>query len=575
MSRSLYNSIKIVWKTSPFDCVLLIIIELILSIFPSISLLINKRLIEGVSNKDNFLSVIFVMILYVLTIFLSRTLANWFHRYYITYYSLLSFEKRMKKKLSDICEKFELEDFYNSEIQNASIRAKNASINFFRIFQAYIQLVSSIIGVFAISGFVFSINTSLWIAILSIGISSILEQIFTIKVEKKNLYVTTQDEKERQEIGDFLINSDKFKEVSLYKAFDFLKKEWEMISSRINKYGHKRNKDILYVSIPFKILSLLFRVGGYYYLFILFQKNYLTIADFAISLSAFVSVDIFFESIFIMYKNISTFLVLTEPYFDYEKIADNLKNRYEKVFREKLKKIELKNISYKYPNSKEYALKNISLKIQEGESIYLVGENGAGKTTLIKLVLGLIEASSGVVLYNDKDISKYDKNTIFDFISTLTQNYNIYNISLTDNITFGGNNIDLEQEFYSLNLGKLFAHRNKIYGKEFAGIELSEGQKQKIALLRASHKPSCLITFDEPTSAIDPIQEKEIMDLITKIGQGKFSIIVSHKYIKRKYANKIVVMERGRIVESGNHQELIDKHGIYYDLCMNQVKQYK
>lgn len=247
-------------------------------------------------------------------------------------------------------------------------------------------------------------------------------------------------------------------------------------------------------------------------------------------------------------------------------------------------KIEFKNVSFKYPESGNWALKNVSFVIDPSQSVAFVGHNGAGKSTIIKLICRFYDVNEGEILINGINIKKLKLANWYKFIGTLFQEFVQYHFSVAENITMGSPNkkshaamIEAAKkagahEFIS----KLPNKYEQILGKEFEdGTELSGGQWQKLAIARAFYEQPPILILDEPTSAIDAEAEYEIFNNLEKQYKNKSLILVSHRFSTVRNAQKIFVIENGEITEQGSHKELMAKKGQYAKLFNIQARGYK
>lgn len=250
--------------------------------------------------------------------------------------------------------------------------------------------------------------------------------------------------------------------------------------------------------------------------------------------------------------------------------------------------LELKNVSFKYPNEENFSLDNINIKIKKGEKIAIIGNNGAGKTTLTKLMLKLYMPDSGEILFDDTNYINFKDKSVTCLYSTVLQNFQIYCATIGENIIM--KQVETEEEvkliedaIKKVELDKIIDDLpdgvNTILTKEFSqdGLELSGGQRQKIAIARVFASNAPIAILDEPTSALDPIAEKEINENIMALceEQGKTLIIISHRLSTIVNVDCIYMMKNGKIVEQGTHQELIKNHGAYYEMFEAQAKLYK
>jgi ATP-binding cassette, subfamily B, bacterial len=247
--------------------------------------------------------------------------------------------------------------------------------------------------------------------------------------------------------------------------------------------------------------------------------------------------------------------------------------------------IEFHNVSFQYSSTTRKALTDINLTIKPGEVIALVGENGSGKTTLIKLLCRLYDPTSGNITIDEIDIHNFDITELRRQFSVIFQDYVKYHFTAQENIWLG--NVDIsptdDKVTFAAHLSGADAviktlpqGYDTMLGKWFdQGEELSIGQWQKVALARAFLRDSQVIVLDEPTSAMDPKAEAEVFEGFRQLIQGQAAILISHRLSTVKMADRIYVMEKGTIVESGNHEELIQKGGNYAYLFETQAKNYR
>lgn len=246
--------------------------------------------------------------------------------------------------------------------------------------------------------------------------------------------------------------------------------------------------------------------------------------------------------------------------------------------------IEFRNVYFKYPRSKDYTLKNISIKIHSGEKLSVVGRNGAGKTTFIKLLTRLYEPTEGEILLGGKNIKEYDYKEYVKLLSVVFQDFKLFAITIKENLTLsdservkGKEIIEiLEQSGFEEDLKKLpqgiETSVYKYFDKE--GIEFSGGQSQKLAIARALYKDAPIVVLDEPTAALDPISEYEIYQEFHKLVGNKTAVYISHRLSSCRFCDKIAVFDNGTIVQYGSHDELISHKDKQYAKMYNAQAKY-
>lgn len=244
-----------------------------------------------------------------------------------------------------------------------------------------------------------------------------------------------------------------------------------------------------------------------------------------------------------------------------------------------------KDVWFKYQSATDWNLKNISFKISPTENTAIVGENGAGKTTLIKLICRFYKPQKGQITLNGKDIHEYDLASYRHAIAALFQDFAQYPFSAKDNIHFGDVSKKLKMKDIKASakytdmqhfIEKLPQKYNNPLDKEFAkGIEPSKGQWQRIALSRTLYRNSHIVILDEPTSNVDPESEEKIFDSVMKLDKDKMIFLVSHRFSTVRKADKILVMEKGQLIEEGNHNQLMKNKSRYFELFSLQAQSYK
>jgi ATP-binding cassette subfamily B protein len=245
------------------------------------------------------------------------------------------------------------------------------------------------------------------------------------------------------------------------------------------------------------------------------------------------------------------------------------------------KEIVFENVSFSYPGSEKLALDKISLTIKRGEDIAVVGHNGAGKTTLIKLLLRFYDPTEGRILVDGTDLKKIKTSDWYKQISVLFQDFAKYNLTLKENVQFGsiGSKRGVK-EFLKKAQGedvlKIKGGLEQTLGSWFEnGEEISIGQWQKVAIARALYRNAPFLILDEPTSNIDPQAEYEIFNNLKSLYKRKNLVFISHRFSTVRMADKIYVLDKGKLVEQGSHQELFAKDGLYRKFFDIQKKGYE
>lgn len=245
--------------------------------------------------------------------------------------------------------------------------------------------------------------------------------------------------------------------------------------------------------------------------------------------------------------------------------------------------IEFRNVSFRYPGTKELVLDHVSLKIEPSEKIAVVGKNGSGKTTLVKLLCRLYEPEEGEILWNGKNIREYDLKEWQKIFAIVFQDYSLLSLTLGQNVA-ASEQYEAERAKEVLQLAGFGERLNKlkkgletvVYPEyEQDGVSFSGGEEQKIAIARAIYKGGQICILDEPTAALDPVSESRVYESFDEIVKGKTAVYISHRLSSCKFSDRIFVLDNGKIAESGTHEALLSQNGLYAQLWQAQAQYYK
>ncbi|HRR17422.1 MAG TPA: ABC transporter ATP-binding protein, partial [Bacteroidales bacterium] len=244
------------------------------------------------------------------------------------------------------------------------------------------------------------------------------------------------------------------------------------------------------------------------------------------------------------------------------------------------KEIRFENVTFTYPGNNSPALKDVNLTLKKGEIVALVGSNGSGKSTLVRILCRLYDPDSGAVFFDGKNIRNFKPEEYRKQFSVLFQDFMLYNLSAGENILLG--NIEAGRQEERMKLAAMSAGIHSLieslpggYDTQIGPLfdesrELSWGEWQKIALARTIYRDASVMILDEPSSAIDSESEYEIFSRFREIVKGQTVLLISHRFTSVRLADRVVVLEGGRIAENGTHTELMMKKGLYYNMYTRQ-----
>lgn len=378
------------------------------------------------------------------------------------------------------------------------------------------------------------------------------------------------------------------KDIRIFKMQDVIEKNGAKARDEIEQVQKQAIRDRLKVSIGGLFSQNIFIFAAYLFVGMKAVYGMISVGDVAMYSGAIIVLQAEVSNLFgiwIELKTHNTYLksyteLMETPNEKYEgtlPVEKRLDNEYE---------LEFCNVSFHYPNSDRLILKNISFKLTTGKKLAIVGANGAGKTTFIKLLCRLYDPTEGQILLNGIDIRKYDYDEYIRLFSIVFQDYKIFSFSVAENVA-AGPEYDSERVVECLKEAGIYERISKMkHGIESRllkdqqdndeeGIEISGGEKQKIALARALYREAPLVILDEPTSALDPLAEQDIYQRFNEMVADKTAIFISHRMSSCRFCDEVVVFDEGEIVETGRHEELVaDTCGVYHRMWEAQAQYY-
>ncbi len=455
------------------------------------------------------------------------------------------------------------------------------------ILNKLLQLGQSAISLIAIATLLFSLHWGIAASLFATAVPSLWVQLkYANKLYRKRWEWTPQER--RAEYFNWMLTSVQYaKEIRLFNLGALFQERFRNLrtSIRKEKISLARQSFIAEWAIQVSATFAVFGACG----FIAHQtlRGVVTLGSLVMYFQAFQRgqglLREMFSSLVSLYGN-SLFLSNLYEFLDLKRtIAEPL---HPKAFPKPLKiGIQFDRVQFRYPGSTRPLLEDISLTIRAGETIALVGENGAGKTSLIKLLCRLYDPTSGRITVDGIDLRQFQTTDLRRDISVVFQDYAHYNLTARENIGFGNVNQLFHDEEIRLAAKKAGADKaiaslpysyDTILGKEFEeGEELSIGEWQKVALARAFLRQAQIIVLDEPTSALDAIAEHQVFEQFRQLTQGRTAILISHRLSSVQLADRIYVLQDGRIVESGTHNELMRRNGSYAHLFETQAQYYR
>ncbi len=534
-------------------------------IFEGIQPYFYKLFVEQVPS-GNFNSLLVVLLMYVglrvLTLFLD--IVTCFIGDSVSIPSARDARMAVFKKIQDLDFAFSLTRSTGSMISSI----KRGDLAFFNFFLTVnIRLVRIALS-FVVTMVVF---TQLKIEIaLVMFVSMVINLFFAYFLIKTNIKARRKFNKAEDNISGVIV--DNMINFETVKLFAKEREEYKKLGRKFVPWSKK----LWGYANSFRKIDTVVGTLGELSLFLVLFIGLKQVANFSLSTAEYIMVlgfvsafyPKFFELIYEL-RNIAKFNVDLQKYFSVFELETLVKDPEKPIKKEFARgEIVFDKVSFSYPEGQEHALKNVSLRIREGQSIAFVGHSGAGKTTITKLIMRFYDPTKGKISIDGVDIKKLTKTNLRSFMGVVPQEPVLFNESLAYNIGYGSGTDNMEEITASAKMANL---HNFIIGLKDGyqtmvgerGVRLSGGQKQRLAIARMILANPDIIIFDEATSQLDSESEKLIQDAFWKASKDKTTIIIVHRLSSITKVDKIVVMEKGKIVEIGTHKELVRKQGVY------------
>ena len=571
------NSVFVVWSASKKLTIALFVLIVCQALSPVLMVNSVKWIVDAVSDGtvENIGKLVLPLLMWILAYAYSTMSSPLMKNIEGTLSDKLieHINIRMMKKSKSIegIELFENADFYN-DIEFISEQAAWRPINLVIFGSGLIQNAITIIS-FAI----LLANYSPVLSLIIIGVN-IPNSYYSFKIQQEafeSMVMGSENVREMQYFSDILLSSEFAKEARIYDYFDYFimkyKNTYDQNHQRIMKSRFKKmNYSVVFSSINIivSLLALLWMINE------VIQGNFLLgvlVAFTNIIYYIGQNMDSMIEHSTMLYDT----LLYMDKFFafldrDESRVADN------QIKFSTFDAIEFKDLSFCYPNSQTYALNDISIKVDKGQKIAIVGENGSGKSTLVKLLSRFYDVDEGSILFDGVDYRNYDIKLFRKHFSAVYQDFGKYDLTLRENIAFGDLsylNDDaklisvVDQAGLKTPFEKFDSDLDQILGTKFENSKnLSGGEWQKVAIARALLSNREIVILDEPTAALDPRSEFEIYEKLLNLMEGKTVFFVTHRLSAVKLAHKVLVLKGGKVEAFDTHSNLMSTNSYYREM---------
>lgn len=586
----LIKSLKVVTpmivKASPFLFVSSCILLLIQTFLSSFNVYVREYMFNGVTDlvKGNvLLKPVLIAIIIMTGVYVANCCIEWLLNYIDVKFSQsvnIAQQVHRFEKISHL-EPITFENTDNLDDLEKVDNGKNSAKTLVEILKKIVfNLLPYII---ALSVYLCKCSWWLVVALFCIFVPTLVQEIVV-----KKLYVANEDNaaplRRKQDYYAECITSQKYyKETRLLGGYRYFIDNFRKILKSIIKLDIKTGLKRESVFFATSVFSVVGRIGVYYLMFILLMKGKISVGEFAAIYSSVYQLENALEQLFYnVFSEMSKNLSYVENYVRFIGFPED--ERPSVVLKEKFD-IELENVKFAYPNQTNNALDGVSFSVKNNETIAIVGENGSGKSTLIKLITGYYKPTDGNVKLDGVDTNDISFSTVAKRLSAVFQRYPNYALTLRECLKIG--NIEKEDDEaamikacemagFSPNEEWLPNGLDTLLSREFDdGVGLSGGQVQRIAIARAFYRDSSIVVLDEPTAAIDPIEEAKIYRRFAELSKDKTSFIVTHRLASVKIADRIIMMKDGKAIEIGTHEELMKLNGEYRKMYDSQKQWYE
>jgi ATP-binding cassette subfamily B protein len=377
------------------------------------------------------------------------------------------------------------------------------------------------------------------------------------------------------------------KEVKIFGLSDFLINRYKRLSDKFyNENKQLSFKRAVYGSL-LATIGTIAHYGTYGYIIYRTIHGYLTIGDLTFFMGSFARMRTLLDNVFNRFSAIGEGALYLKDLFSFFELKPSITSpdRHIQFPKPIQQGFVFENVGYKYPGTEQWAVKHLSFTLKPKEKLALVGENGAGKTTLVKLLARLYDPTEGRILLDGIDLKEYNIKEVRSEIGVIFQDFVKYQFTAGENIGVGRtdamddfNRVVNASEMSLANtvIEKLPEKYEQMVGKRFSsGVDLSGGEWQKLALGRAYMRNAQVIILDEPTAALDARAEHEVFLRFANLTKEKTGLIISHRFSTVRMADRILVLEKGKLLEIGSHEELVLKEGRYAELFNLQARGYR
>jgi ATP-binding cassette subfamily B protein len=587
--RNLPAFFKLVWETNKWMTLVNFLLRLIRSAVPVALLYVGKLIIDQVVQLSHTHGNTYHLWQLVAAEFALAIFSDALSRCITLMDSLLGdlFSNHTSIKIMEHAATLDLDQFEDSVFYDKLERARQQTTGRTILLSQVMSQVQDFITMTFLAAGLMAFNPWLIILLLIAIIPAFLGESY---FNDRSYALTRGQTPERREL-DYLrylgASDETAKEVKIFDLSGFIIDRFRLLSNQFYKDNKRLSIKRSVWGTFFAMLGSIGYYAAYAVIIIRTVDGSVTIGELAFLAGSFRQLRSLLEGILTRFTSVSQGAIYLRDFFDFFEIEAKIKHGVNPLPFPKIiqQGFVFENVGFRYANSERWSNRHLNFTLHPGEKLALVGENGAGKTTLIKLLARLYDPTEGRILLEGVDLKAYDLKDVRQHVGIIFQDYLRYQMSFAQNIAVG--NIGLQhnrplieasakQSLADILAAKLPGAYDQQLGKRFAdGVELSGGEWQKVALARAYMRDAELLILDEPTSALDARAEYEVFQRFAELTKGKTAVLISHRFSTVRMADRILVLDKGELIEIGSHEELLIKGGRYAELFELQGMGYR
>lgn len=579
-------SVREIWKFDKRLFFLLFADVIINALQPFPNIILSGLIIDSLTRGDAFWPFLIYLGLMFGIGFLLKAVSTWLRK--TREYLFIKFNDKLSNDISSKCMDMDFEQFNDSSFHDRILLVNQIAHgnNFFTNITTVFDTISQVMTLAGIILIMTMLDIwLLFIALAVIILQSVLHMV-ELRYNRQFQLDTIGDDRKLSYVSQLPKNLAAKKDIDMFDLSGYIMEKIKAFQQKMLGYHLKRIRKAGFIEMATYLLSVAFQISAYILIGLNTLKGRITVGEFTMGITSLIS---FMSASSFVATNVLNFhdsLLYIHKY----KAFLTWKSKFDGGWDISIDdmdlsdiEIEFRNVSFRYPGSTSYVLKNLNLKIRDREKLAIVGYNGAGKTSFALLLMRMYDPTEGEILLNGVDIRRIKYRDYLKIFSTVNQDFFLLPFSFLENIAEKEDALEEERErileLCSNNgMGERLRRMYKgldtpITKTLFAsGVDLSGGERQKTAIIRALYEDAPVLVFDEPTAALDPAAEYEIYRRFAQMSEGKLAVYISHRIYTTRCCDKIAVFERGEIKEYGTYSELMERKGLYYDFYETQAE---